>query len=343
MKKSKHEHSKSVALCLFLGAIIILISMLYINFKINNALTILLLAIVTVISGSLFTASFSMLSFKHSGLLEYVQTQAENTLINAEYINNLSLEKLEQMRTTLNAKLYNADVASDDNSLLNYIANSLEPLLYEYYFEKYEVEIDLKLKSIGYATPFIEKTITKEMFAKPMQQHTQSKIALSEILKGKISSSQIASLDSIEIIELKINNKIISSEIEFSENNIADETYPIKYQLNLLGDTINPIPIEKDGCKIKIKFVTRVTLDDLVSFNKVAIPCKTFSMRINYDESQFSLKESQYIFIDKETRETSIEVDHAHRCTKIKCTKWILPGNGIALYLPLKNDPRSVS
>ncbi|MBQ3610996.1 MAG: hypothetical protein IJA01_01880 [Firmicutes bacterium] len=330
---SVEGNPKQYATILFLVGVIIVICGISFDNKYDNNITNIGLMVCTTIGGSFATAAIGIFTLKYSGIVKFVRTQAENVLMKDEYISSLSVKKLKKLKARINAKIYNPDVASEEDSLLNHTLESLEPLLAKYYFEEYSIDMKVRvLKSKKDGEEYIEKTITKELFAKPMEKHKKVEIELSELLKGSIGDKEIGGEPAIKVVEFIVGEEQKEIKEVLTPDPMSKKPYKIKYHIVFKHEGDDKIILDEDGCKLVIKFISRVKMNDLVSFNRIAVPCKRFIMRVDFNRIDFDVKYSLYGFYNKDGLYVRNKEDEA---LKIRCDEWLLPGNGVALYFDI--------
>lgn len=323
---------KQFATILFFVGFVFVIAGISLDNKFDNNITNIFLMAFTTIGGSFVTAAIGTITLKYSGIVKFVRTQAENVLMKDEYIANLSIEKLKKLKAKINAKIYNPDVASEEDSLLNHTLKSIEPLLAKYYFEEYDIDMEVSILKSKEGEMYIEKIITKELLAKPMEKHKGVEIALSELLKGSIGEKSIDGKPAIEVIEFMVGDEKKEIEEILTADSKNDKAYGIRYHIVFKNDGEDRITIGEEGRRLIIKFVSRVRINDLVSFNRIAVPCKEFRMRVGYDRNEMDIKYSLYGFYNKK----DVSVRNGDRGNlRIRCDKWLLPGNGVALFFDI--------
>lgn len=314
-------NATAMSIILGLSGIIIIVAGIYIEYKYNNAFAAILLSVCTVIGSSTLTASIGTLTIKHTGIMKYIQDKTEDILISDKYIKNLDIHKLKTMRERINARLYNQQIASDKDSLLNYTLKTIDPFLMEYYYEKYSMEI--VLRKCRESEDILEKEIVKTIELKPMLGYEESEIQLTDVLRGGIGGRKIQDLDTIEIKKLIIDGNAKSAKIDFFDKTNESGAYRQRYRLVFSEDDKEVIRVSQKGCNIKVHFVTRVSADDRFIFNKISKPCRNYLMRVRYDATQMQVISGHYGFLDNDILRisTGIEQDLI-----IESDSWVLPG-----------------
>lgn len=199
------------------------------------------------------------------------------------------------------------------------------------FFDNCEVEIRCKIKD-----NYIEKRIIKTVDIKSYNE----KFDLKRYPLVGCTICKDINYTPLELKTVKVNGRDYSEQKgeikrEESQPEVLDRKSGYDSQVNYVLEKTIKVS-DKKSTKIRIEYLTRVPLNDLIYTFRVKYPCKNFRLSF-YLESQdeYFLKTIAFGFADDATdKELGFENDK--KSVKISFDNWIFPFDGVAVFISKK-------
>lgn len=319
---------KSASLFIGCVAIMILVGGGVLEYFVNKELLpwpglLNIISVFLITLGSIMlTSAVSTFLLDKSGLIELLKIQLKDIMISDEYIKTLKREKLANIRQKINNELYCSGVASNENSLLNTVNRSIDPLLEKYYFEYYDLEVTCKIEN-----EIIKKVITRTMKLKPMDKTGTIMIKLKELFSNGFIFDEEEHAPPVELLELEVDDADLMDKIILKKVVNRGCSYTEEYFLAPVSGFEDHLLIPPRGTEVRIVIQTIVPIRDPFFYHKLPVACEKYSARFNYNHDECDVLYGTFGFLDSviegkcKTKSDPIT---------IKFNEWILPGDGVA-------------
>lgn len=263
-----------------------------------------------------------------SDFTEYIIKRLTDIVINNAFLDLLTIEQMSKLKTKIHEKLYFTDQPHDPESFFYTVENRLVPLLRDYYYNEYTINIECWIED-----SLIRKKIHRriELF-NPRNENLSTKISI------EVNMQAIENIDNenlFKIISFKIDSIDRTNELNLSFSKISgidDEKYNLKvscaYEINFC-----------DTCVIEQIYETLVPISDIHYTNRVLKPCKRYSISFFVYSDNYFLKGYGFGFLEHKKLVKTV----FSKGMKIQFLNWILPGDGVIFtLLKGQEDPHRI-
>lgn len=240
-----------------------------------------------------------------------------------DHLDNTEKEKILHNLET-NVYFENSEIKKE---MFTNIINKLTNENSDYIFAECKFDINCEFKD-----EFIEKEIIKTVFIKPINNKHQ----ISHFPILNISSAKIDNKESVELVEVKINDKKINKHKDTATKDYENGN---NIEKKLGYDNIQKLTLKKKlkfnskyaYNKIEIKYITRVPLNDLSYICRMATPCKKFSLTFEIKNND-NYRVNAYAFGFIDDGKDSVNHDDINK-VNVEFKDWIFPSDGVAISL----------
>ncbi len=292
----------------------------------------LLLMGITLGLGTVIYGCFDVISF--------FKSQIKEVLIEDDYLNNLSREKKEELKTKLENDLVYNGYKPQPDCLYTFVKNKIEPLVKKCFFKVYSCEIFCEYNDK-------EKTIHKHMNYNLVISHIDPNEKDTFDINSQIKTYYDDNpLNSLKIEKLTIGSHSYENKVDLIENTVPDDGsgYIKEYSLKDIPQEMkDDLTFSDTDLAINISLLSIVTENDLSYSNRLSCPCSNFDFSFVYNSKQFTADPSVFCFMDKAdgpiprwslktTTKMSDIVD-----IDVNVAGWMLPGDGVSITLGKNN------
>lgn len=251
--------------------------------------------------------------------------ESPETLTNYGFVNLLSKEELEKLKSEIQSILYFKKINFSNDNFYNFFERELSSLLDQCYYEHYTSLVSCRIHE-----DYITKTIvTKFKLVNP------SKKQIKDTIPFEAEMQKVAGFDLNQLY--RINRFVINSE---------DCTEGIRERLKITdkGEKCNDaycVKIStsweftvKEYCNVEIETETVVPINDVCYSNQVTKPCKRYNIVFTINDPSYKISWYNFGYMRKDNKEEYKERVFAEPLDNgltLGFNSWILPGDGAVI------------
>lgn len=284
----------------------------------------------------LITVSIGSLLMEWFGYVNYTRKRMCEILVEDEVIKVLDLKRKMELKSALikNIYMYNATaLQNEEHNISTIIDYEMDNILRDYYFDEYIIYIDVSILEVN-GEKYIEKKMRHTFTAKTINKE---KCTLESPFNAYLKPPE-ENLSAFKLEKFVINGE--SQDItkwKMDENNNTKEmpkTYTKYYPFDSIIDSNKSKFTFNEKIDIDFEYSTIVDIDDLIYTYQIRKACKHFCIHFNAP-IEFKILMEGYGFMSTGDSQRQRVVETETGCM-LRFLDWILPGNGVAVFLQKK-------
>ena len=275
------------------------------------------------------TTIIGTLLLRKAGLIEVIEEHISELLLTTNFIKRLNEEQLVALIKDILTYLYPHSVLSEDSSIQEKILLFVKPLINDYYFSKYTVRTNCKIKE-GY----IEKNIKRELYIKNANAE-EVQLHVSDFFGVAFDQELDIELDRVVLNSLWVNDDDCTEKVAVKQNDITDKTGEyIEYTLEAKDPEIEQKFLLKDKeIELVIDITTRTNLDDIHFIHTPPVPCKEYKAEVIYDKNECTIHGEHFGL-------KNVHAGSSNEILDMYSDNWVFSEQGMAVAIDIKNVSR---
>lgn len=280
---------------------------------------------------ALFIVATITIVLEISDFKEYFIQRLQDIIVEDDYIQHLTPEKLERIHDKIENRLYNGDQRTEPSSFYCKVQKEITDFVGKCYYEDMDITVECSVVEIAGKRLFKKIIHRKVDIVNPTQEKVMEVIPV---------GSSLPKIDGLEKEELYILHSVRVDSKDITESLRCDIQEIITndpYCIDADCDRLIEIP---SSSKKRVETITetRVPLDDIHYWHRIMKPCKQYRVSFIMNDDNYVVGGTGFGFLHGVGLIKQMLTNRLKSGLVFRFNDWILPGDGVIFTITPKNS-----